>query len=73
MLEVSYESVTGKKYKEKTVIDMSERKGMYQLGKSNLYSIAQSLEKTQQDISRIASGFNRIKADIYTHKDRLRE
>lgn len=74
LFEMEYQSVTGLKYnKEKTIIDMSEMKGSYQLGKPNLYAIAQSLEKIQNDISNIVSGFNRIKTDTYTHDDRERE
>src|SRR5471030_212282 len=51
-IDISYESTTGVKYTEQSMIDMSELKGEYQLGKPNLYSIAKSLEKIQEDISR---------------------
>ena len=73
LFEMEYQSVTGLKYKEKTIIDMSEMKGIYQLGKPNLYTISQSLEKMQKNIGNIVSGFKRIKTDIYTHEDRDRE
>jgi len=73
LFEMQYKSATGKKYREKSVIDMSESKGSYQLGKPNLYAISQSLEKIQKDIGNIVSGFKRIKADTYTHEDRERE
>jgi len=73
LFEIEYKSATGKKYCEKKVIDMSEMKGYYQLGKPNLYSIAKSLEKIQNDIGRISSGYKRIKADIFTNEDRERE
>jgi hypothetical protein len=73
LFETEYQSVTEKKYKEKTIIDMSEMKGSYQLGKPNLYAISQSLEKIQKDFGHIVSGFKRIKADTYTHEDRERE
>lgn len=71
--ELQYKSVTGSKYKEKTIIDMSEMKGSYQLGTPNLYAIAQSLDKIQRDIGHITSGFKKLKTDIYTHEDRKRE
>lgn len=73
LFEMDYQSVTGTKYSEKTIIDMSAMKGSYQLGKPNLYAIAQSLEKIQNDIGHIVSGFKRVKADTYTHEDRARE
>ena len=73
LFEMEYHGVTGSKYKEKTIIDMSEMKGSYQLGKPNLYAISLSLEKIQKDIGHIVSGFKRIKTDTYTHEDRERE
>ena len=73
MFEIEYKSVTGGKYKEKTIIDMSEMKGSYQLGKPNLYAIAQSIVKIQKDFGHIVSGFKRIKSDIYTSEDREME
>jgi len=73
LFEIEYQSVTGSKYKEKTIIDMSEMKGIYRLGKPNLYTISQSLEKMQKDVGHIVSGFKRIKTDIYTRNDREHE
>jgi hypothetical protein len=73
MLEVKYESATGKKYKEKITIDMSEIKGGYQLGTPNLQSMAKSLETIQKDISHLASGFKKLKTDVYTSEDREKE
>ena len=71
--DVSYRSATNETYGETLVIDMSERKGSYQLGKPHLYSIAQSLEKLQKDLGHVVSGFKRIRADIYTSSDRAQE
>lgn len=68
--DVSYRSATNQIYSETLVIDMSERKGSYQLGKPHLYSIAQSLEKLQKDIGHVVSGFKRIRADVYSSDDR---
>jgi hypothetical protein len=73
IIEISYESTTGVKYKELATIDMSELKGEYQLGKPSLYSIANSLEKIQTDISHITSGHKKIGAQVYTAEDRLKE
>jgi hypothetical protein len=71
--DVSYRSATNETYSETLVIDMSERKGSYQLGKPHLYSIAQSLEKLQKDLGHVVSGFKRIRADVYTSDDRTEE
>jgi hypothetical protein len=71
--DVQYESVTGKKYNDQITIDISEQKGMKQLGKPNLYAIAQSIEAIQKEFSHVVSGFKKIHADIYTAEDRDRE
>lgn len=71
--KVTYESATGKKYEEEIVVDMAELRGRYQLGKPNLYSIAKSMEKIQQDLHHITTGFKRIKVDGYDSDDRERE
>lgn len=68
--DLQYESATGKSYRECVVIDMSEHKGAYQLGKPHLYSIAQSLEKLQRDVGHVVSGFKRIRTDVFTSEDR---
>ena len=68
--DIEYESATGKKYKEPLIIDMSEHKGAYQLGTPHMYSIAKSLEKLQQDVGHVVSGFKRIGSDIFTSGDR---
>lgn len=70
---VSYHSTTNEKYTETLVIDMSELKGSYQIGKPHLYSIAQSLEKLQKDLNHLVTGSKRIRADIYDSNDRDRE
>jgi hypothetical protein len=72
-IDVTYSSTTGKTYSETLVVDMSELKGSYQLGTPNAYAIAKSLEKIQEDINRIATGYRRIKADVYTSQDRAEE
>jgi hypothetical protein len=71
--KIAYESVTGKKYTDEVVVDMAEIRGRYQLGKPNLYSIAQSMEKIQGDLHHVVTGFKRIKVDNYDTKDREEE
>jgi len=71
--DVECTSVTGKKYKDTLVVDMSEYKGTHQLGKPHMYAIAQSLEKLQKDVYRLIGGSKRLKADVYSAEDRARE
>ena len=71
--KINYKSATGKKYSDEIILDMSELKDRYQLGKPHLYAIAQSLEKIQKDVGHIVSGFKRVKADIYSSEDRKAE
>ncbi len=71
--KLRYKSGTGKQYNEEVIIDMSEIMGTSQLGKPNLYSIANSLEKMQKDIGHIVSGSKRVQTDIHSSEDRERE
>jgi len=72
--DVRYESVTGKKYRENLIVDMSEHRGMRRIGGiPPLHSIAQTLERIQKDFNRITSHASRIGVDMYTEQDRLRE
>ena len=71
--KLDYKSVTGRQHHEEIIIDMSEMKDDYRLGKPHLYSIAQSLEKIQKDLGHIVSGFKRVRADVYSSEDRKRE
>lgn len=72
-LDVTYRSTTGKIYQESLIVDMSELKGNYQLGKPHAYAIAQSLDGIQKDIHHLTTGFHRIETNIYTNKDRANE
>lgn len=71
--KLRYKSATGKQYNEEIIINMSEIMGTSQLGKPNLYSIANSLEKMQKDIGHIVSGFKRLNVDMYSSDDREQE
>jgi hypothetical protein len=71
--DVEYESITGKKYKDRITIDMSELKSINQIGRPNLFAIARSLEAIQNDLSSISSGNRKIRTDVYTTEDRARE
>ncbi len=73
LFKVSFKSVTGKKYKEKCLVDMSEMKGLSQLGKPNLYSIAKSLESIEKTFGYLTTGFKKLHTNIYSSRDRQKE
>ena len=70
--DVQYESSTGKRYKDKFIVDMSEHKGARSIdGEPPVYKIAKSLEKIQKDIDHVVSGFKQINVNVYSAKDRV--
>ncbi len=73
LFNVKYESVSKKRYQDKFRLDLSEFKGSCQIGKPHLYAIAQNLEKMQKDIHGLATGSQRIKADVFDSEDRENE
>lgn len=64
---------SGVQYRREHLIDLSELKGAARLGTPPLLSIARNLEKLQSDIHSFATGFQRMKVDIYSESDRERE
>jgi hypothetical protein len=72
-VSVHYRGVTGRPLQERIRIDFSELKGLSRIGKPHLYAIAQSLENIERAINGALSGFNRLKADVYTTEDRQQE
>jgi hypothetical protein len=73
LIKVSYKNASGQKYRDRYVIDLSEFKGMQKIGEPPLYKIAKNIEAIKKDIGYFASGFKRLRADIYTSEDRQRE
>ena len=70
---VRYRGATGRTYEENFRLDFSEFKGRTQIGRPHLYTIAQNLERIQNDIHHLTTGFRRIRADVYNSEDRERE
>jgi hypothetical protein len=73
VVEVAYNSTTGKSYKDKIPVCFEEFEGYGSLGKPHLYAIAQSLEKVEKSLDHLATGFKRLKVDTYSEKDRHKE
>lgn len=70
---IKYRNAVGQKFTDICTIDISEFEGRGGLGKPHLYSIAQSLEKLEKDISSLTTGFRKLKVDSYDHEDRERD
>ena len=71
--DVLFKNDSGKKYHEKFLIDVSEMDGMQQIGKPNLYSIAESLKSIDALLGHLTTGFKKMKIDVFTNNDRERE
>ena len=73
-ISITYQDHEGKEYSSLAYFNFSEYKGITELGGGDpLYKISSILEKIQKDIGRFASGFRKLKADIYTSDDRDKE
>ena len=72
LINVSYRSATGTKYNNEYLIDLSELKGMQRIGEPPLYKISKNIEAIKKDIGHFASGFRRLKTDVFTSEDRER-
>lgn len=71
--EVTYKDSIQKEFKEKFRIDLSEFKGLTQIGTPPMYGIMQSIEKLQKSVDNIATGWKKVQVDVYSQKDRDKE
>lgn len=73
-VDVSFEDIEGSKYSSKSFFNFTEYKGVSELGGGDpLNKISSHLEKIQKDVGHFASGFKKIKTDVYTSEDRQAE
>jgi len=68
-IKVSYQNSIGKTYEDLYLIDFSQFEEVSQLGKPHLYKIANNIEKIQNDIHHISTGFHRMKVIMYSKED----
>ena len=68
-IKVRYKNSIGKTFESTYAIDFLEFVGLIRLGEPSLYKIAKNIEKMQQDIRNLVSGFHRIKTIVYTKND----
>jgi len=71
-VDVSYRTAAGEEVKDRYDLDFSVFRNMVQLGKPDLYSIAQSVEKVQKDVHHLTTGWKRLEV-ITQDKAALRE
>ncbi len=68
-IKVTYQNSIGKTYEDLYLIDFSQFEEVSQLGKAHLYEIANNIEKIQNDIHHISTGFHRMKVIMYSKED----
>ncbi len=69
-IKVIYENSEGEEISEIINLNMSQFKGRQRLGDDPLNEIAKNIGNIQQDINKLSSGFNHLRIDTYTSKDR---
>ena len=73
-VDITFEDTEGYEYVSKSYFNFTEYKGVSELGGGDpLFKISSQLEKIQRDIGHFASGFKKIKTDVYTSEDRAKE
>ena len=73
IVEVSYNSATGKSYKDPIPVYFEEFEGYGTIGTPHLYAIAKAMEKIERNLDHLATGFRRLRVDTYSEEDRSKE
>jgi len=68
-----YRSASGQTKERQHAIDLSELKGVRRIGEPPLLKIAKNIEKLQGDLHKVATGFQKLKVDVFTSEDRERQ
>ncbi|MDP2141971.1 MAG: hypothetical protein Q8L20_14285 [Gammaproteobacteria bacterium] len=69
-IDIDYEDYEGMKFHSRVVLDFSEYNGVSEIGGDAIEKMSSSLEKIQKDVSHFATGFKKLKTDVYTSEDR---
>ncbi|WP_156831308.1 hypothetical protein [Arhodomonas aquaeolei] len=73
-VDITFEDTEGTKYQTRSFFNFTEYKGITELGGGDpLYKISSQLEKIQKEVGHFASGFKKLKTDVYTSADREKE
>lgn len=74
VITCAYRSVTDVQYKHDCIVDLSELKGSSRIGEPPLHKIAKHMEKIENDLHNIATGYGgRLKVDTFSQADRAAE
>ncbi len=73
LIKSTCRSATGASYHREHVIDFSELKGIVRVGEPPMLKIAKSIEKLQGNVEHLASGFRKLKVDVFDSDDRESE
>ena len=73
-IDIQFQDIEGKNYTSRSHFNFTEYKGLREVGGGEpLYDISSTLKNLQKDIGHFASGFKKLKAEIYTSADREKE
>ncbi len=73
IVEVTYHNAIGRCYKNTIPVYFEEFEGYGTLGTPHLYSIAKSMEKIEENVEHLTTGFRRLRVDTYSERDRSKE
>ena len=66
-------SLSGREYLRTHAINLSELKGLQRMGEPPLLKMSRSLEKLQDDVHKLTTGWNKLKVHTYDSEDREAE
>ena len=73
VVTATYKNSNGESRSERHYLNFAEFEGRSQLGQPPLREIAKNVEKLQQNVDSVISGFMKIKVDTYDSQDRKAE
>ena len=73
IVEATYNSATGKSYKDSIPVYFEEFDGYGTLGTPHLYAIAKAMEKIERNLDHLTTGYRRLRVDAYSEEDRRKE
>ena len=73
IVEASYNSATGKSYKDTIFVYFDEFEGYCKIGTPPLYAISNAMEKIEKNLSNLVTGRNKLQVDTFSENDRRKE
>ena len=73
-IDIEFQDIEGTTYTSKSHFNLSEYKGVSEIGDGEpLHNISSTLKKIQKDIGHLTNGRKKLKSDIYTSVDREKD